>query len=174
MCFKRQLLCLLFGSCLIQPVWSADGIVASENALQAAFLYNFALFTEWPQPPGNHFNICVLASAPIFEALQPFKAKQVRGLPVDVTTIASVTQAHACQILFVGKSEHASIKNLARQLGQDPVLVVAEANSFDPQNVTITLVPQQGRIGFKINHTSAQASSLIISSRLLKLAQQVY
>jgi len=42
------------------------------------------------------------------------------------------------------------------------------------RNVTITLVRQYGRIAFKINHTSAKASSLAISSKLLKLALQVY
>jgi len=91
-----------------------------------------------------------------------------------VTHITSATQALSCQILFVGQSDHASISNLSRQIGKAPVLVVAEESSFDQRDVTIVLVPQQGRIGFKINNTSAQASSMIISSKLLKLAQQVY
>lgn len=172
--FKQYLLSVLFSACLTQPLMAADAIVASENTVQAAFIYNFALFTEWPEPLAGHFTICVLASAPVFEALQPFRAKQVRGNPVLVTQITSAAQINACQILFIGHSEHAAIKNLSRQLAKSPILLVAEENSFDPQNVTITLVPQQGRIGFKINHTSAQASALIISSRLLKLAQQVF
>jgi hypothetical protein len=172
--FKQHLAGLLLGSCLLQTLWAADGVVANVNSVQAAFLYNFALFTEWPVLSVNQFNICVMASDPVLEALQPFKAKQVRGSPVTVTQIASASQVSSCQILFVGQAEHASIKSLSRQIGRTPVLVVAEENSFDPQNVTITLVPQEGRIAFKINHTSALASSLTISSKLLKLAQQVY
>jgi len=85
-----------------------------------------------------------------------------------------VTQAQSCQVLFVGRSEHASIGNLARQIGNAPVLVVSEENGYDPKNVIIALVAQQGRIAFRINRTSAQASSLTVSSKLLKLAQQVY
>lgn len=172
--FKQTLFALLFSSCLFQSAVASDGLVAKESAVQAAFLYNFALYTEWPTLNNNQFNICVMASAEVFDALQPFKVKQVRGIPVVITQITSVSQAHGCQILFVGQAEHASIKSLSRQIGQSPVLVVAEENSFDPKNVTITLVPQQGRIGFKINQTSAQLNSLSISSKLLKLAQQVY
>lgn len=172
--FRQTIFWLLLWSGLSQPAMAANEVVANENAVQAAFLYNFALFTEWPAFPNNRFNICVMASKPVFEALQPFKSKQVRGSLVVVSQIQTVSEAVLCQVLFIGQSQHALIKNLASQIGKAPVLVVAEENSFDPQNVIITLVPQQGRIGFKINHTSAQANSLAISSKLLKLAQQVF
>jgi hypothetical protein len=172
--FKQTICCLLLCCGLNQPVNAANEIAANENAVQAAFLYNFALFTEWPSLTAKQFNICVMASEPVFEALQPFKAKQVRGLPVMVSKIDTARQSGSCQVLFIGQAQHASIKNLSSQIGNTPILLVAEENSFDPQNVTITLVPQQGRIGFKINNTLAQAGSLSISSKLLKLAQQVY
>lgn len=55
-----------------------------------------------------------------------------------------------------------------------PVMVVAEENGYNPQDVIIALVAQQGRIGFKINRTAAQSNSLTLSSKLLKLAQLVY
>jgi len=172
--FKKALFCLLLCSGLVQPAMAANEVVANENAVQAAFLYNFALFTEWPALQNNQFNICVMASMPVFEALQPFKSKQVRGSRVVVSQIQTASEALSCQVLFIGQSQHAFIKNVASQIGKAPVLVVAEESSFDPQNVIITLVSQQGRIGFKINNTSAQASSLTISSKLLKLAQLVY
>ena len=174
MYIKKYFFVCLLSICLVQPLSAAENIVASETSVQAAFLYNFALYTEWPTFAGTKFNICVMGSEPVYEALQPFREKQVRGHKVAVTKITSVSQADACQILFVGQAEHASIKSISRQLGQEPVLVVAVENSFDPRNVIITLVPQQGRIGFKINNSAAQASSLTISSKLLKLAQQIY
>ena len=107
-------------------------------------------------------------------ALEPVRKKHIKEHPVSVTNISSATQAQSCQVLFVGKSEHASIGSLARQIGNAPVMVVAEENGYDPQDVIITLVAQQGRIGFKINRTAAQSNSLTVSSKLLKLAQLVY
>lgn len=170
-----RLVVLLLACCALHPAAAAeDGIVADESAVEAAFLYNFALFTEWPELPANEFRICVLGSDPVLAALEPFRKKQIKGLPVSVMDISSAAQAQSCQVLFVGSSAHASIGNLARQLGNAPVLVVAEENGYDPENVIISLVAQRGRIAFKINRTSAQSNSLTFSSKLLKLAQQVY
>lgn len=165
---------LLLACCALRPAFADDAIVADKSAVEAAFLYNFALFTEWPELPANEFRICVLGSDPVFAALESVKTKQIKEHPVSIANISSVTQAQSCQVLFVGRSEHASIGNLARQIGNAPVLVVSEENGYDPNDVIIALVVRQGRIAFKINRTSAQSSSLTVSSKLLKLAQQVY
>ena len=153
---------------------AADDVVADESALEAAFLYNFALFTEWPEYPANEFTICVMGSEPVLAALEPVKKKQLKDRPVSIANISSDTQARSCQVLFVGRSAHSSLGNLVREIGKSPVLVVSEENSYDPKDVIISLVAQQGRIGFKINHTAAQANSLTVSSKLLKLALLVY
>lgn len=172
--FNVCLVVVLLACCALRPAIAVDAIVADESAVEAAFIYNFALFTEWPNLPANEFRICVLGSDPLLAALEPVKKKQIKDHPVSVTNISSATQVQSCQVLFVGRSEHASIGNLARQIGNAPVLVVAEEDGYDPKNVIIELIAQQGRIGFRINRTAAQANSLIFSSNLLKLALQVY
>ncbi len=169
-----RLLVLLLACCALQPAFADDAIVANESTVEAAFLYNFALFTEWPALPANEFRICVLGSEEVLAALESVRKKQINQHPVIVKNISSATQAHSCQVLFVGRSEHMSIGNLARLIGNAPVLVVSEEDGYDPKNVTIGLVAQQGRIGFKINRTAAQANSLTFSSKLLKLALEVY
>ena len=176
MCFNRDacLLALLLASNAVQPAAAADTIIADESAIEAAFLYNFALFTEWPDLPANEFRICVLGSEAVLAALEPVRKKQIKERPVVITKISSATHAQSCQVLFVGKSEHAGLGKLATQIGNAPVLVVAEENGYDPKNVIIALVAQQGRITFKINRTAAQQNSLAVSSKLLKLAEQVY
>ena len=174
MLFNFQLTVLLLTCSTMQPAIAADGIIAEESAVEVAFLYNFALFTEWPDIPANEFRICVLGSGPLLAALEPVKKKQLKERPINVTNITSAAQIQSCQVLFVGRSEHASINNLARQIGNAPVMIVAEEDGYDPNNVIISLVPQQGRIAFKINRTAAQAKSLTISSKLLKHALQIY
>jgi hypothetical protein len=172
--FSASLGVLLLACCALRPAIASDTIVADESTVEAAFLYNFALFTEWPSLPANEFRICVLGSDEVLAALESVKKKQVNQHPVSVTNISSATQAHSCQVLYVGRSAHASISNLAKQIGNAPVLVVSEEDGYDPKYVIIGLVAQQGRIGFKINRTSAQANSLTFSSKLLKLALEVY
>jgi hypothetical protein len=169
-----RIIAALLACCALQPAFADDSIVADKSAVEAAFLYNFALFTEWPALPANEFRICVLGSDQVLAALESVKKKQIKEHPVSVTNISSATQAQSCQVLFVGKSEHATIGNLARQIGNAPVLVISEEDSYDPKDVIIELIAQQGRIAFKINRTAAQANSLTVSSKLLKLALQVY
>jgi hypothetical protein len=168
------LVALLFACCALQPALAVDAIVADESTVEAAFLYNFALLTEWPDLPPSEFKICVQGSDPVLAALESVKKKQIKEHPISVINISSAAQAESCQVLFVGRSGHASLGKLARQIGNTPVLVVAEEDGYDPKNVIILLVPQQGRIGFKINRTAAQANSLTVSSKLLKLAQEIY
>jgi hypothetical protein len=172
--FNINIIVVLLAFGALRPAIAADGIVADASAVEAAFLYNFALFTEWPNLPANDFRICVLGSEPVLAALEPVKKKQIKEQPVSVINITSATQVQSCRVLFVGRSEHASIGKLARQIGNAPVLVISEEDDYDPKDVIITLVAQQDRIAFRINRTAAQANSLTISSKLLKLALQVY
>jgi hypothetical protein len=169
-----RLLFLLLTSCELGPALADDTIVANESNVEAAFLYNFALFTEWPALPPNEFRICVLGSDSMLAALESAKKKQINERPVTINNISSTTQANSCQVLYIGQSEHMSIDNLAKQIGNAPVLMVSKEDGYDPKNVMIGLVIQQGRVRFKINRTAAQANSLTFSSKLLKLAIQVY
>ncbi|MGC2048675.1 MAG: YfiR family protein [Gallionella sp.] len=172
--FNLRLAIQMLVCCSLQPAFADHDIVADENAAEAAALYNFALLTEWPVLPAGEFRICVLGSDPMLAALDPVKKQHLKGHPVTNTNISTATQVQSCQVLFVGRSEHASIGNLARQIGHAPVMVVSEGNDFDPKNVIVLLVNQEGRIAFKINRTAAQANSLAVSSKLLKLALPIY
>jgi len=172
--FNFRLTVLLLAFSTSQPAVAAEGIIAEESAVEAAFLYNFAVFTEWPDIPADEFRICVLGSESVLAALETVKKKKLKERTISITNISSASQVQSCQVLFVGRSEHASITSLARQIFNAPVLVVAEENGYDPKDVIIALVKLQGRIAFKINRTAAQEKSLTVSSKLLKLALRVY
>jgi len=174
MCFNFRLAIQMLVCCLLQPAFADDAVFTDKSAAKAAALYNFAHLTEWPDLPADEFRICVLGSDSMLAALDPFKKQQLKGHPVTITNISTANKIHSCQILFVGKTEHASIGNLASKIGHAPVMVVAEEDNFDPKDVIILLVDQEGRIAFKINRSAALANSLAVSSKLLKLALQIY
>jgi len=160
--------------CSLQPAIADEAAVADEFTAEAEALYKFALLTEWPELPADEFRICVFGSNSMLAALAPIKRQQLKGHPVTINNISDTTQAPSCQLLFVGQSEHASIGTLSRQIGHSPVMVVSEGDDFDPENVIILLVNQDGRIAFKINRSAALANSLAVSSKLLRLALQIY
>jgi len=168
-CFVVLLACFAY-----QPANADDGIAVDKSTVEAAYLYNFALYTEWPEAPADVFRICVLGNDPVLAALEPVKNKQLKNHPVSVTSISPDAPVNTCQVLFVSRLAHSSIGNLSKKIGSAPVLVISEENGFDPRNVTIIIFEQQGRLAFRINRTLAEANSLTFSSKLLKLAQQVY
>lgn len=163
----------------LAPLAQAQALEASEASLQAALLANFASFTEWPALPtgvaaAEKISFCVLASPEVAEALLNRQKKSINGRTIEVNTITSIPQTISCQVLLVGAPGHAKIREISRLARTTPLLLVAEENGFDPKDVTISLKLQDGRYTFKINLTAARASSLTLSSRLLKLATQVY
>jgi hypothetical protein len=163
----------------LAPPAQAQALVATEGALQAALLVNFAVYTDWPALPAGvqgteKMAFCVMASPEVAEALASRQNKSFKGKTIDVKTITSAAQATACQVLFVGAQAHAKLHDINQLAQANPILVVAEENGFDPKDVTISLLQQEGRYTFKINWTAALARSLSMSSKLLKLATEVY
>lgn len=166
-------------ACSLAPPANAQTVEATAGALQAALLYNFAAYTDWPAlpagvAPAENTVFCVMGSPTVFEALAGRQNKTLRGKVMQIKAITSSAQATTCQVLFVGQDEHRKIREISQVARSVPLLLVAEENGFDPSEVTIVLRQQDGRYTFKINQTAAQARSLTLSAKLLKLAAQVY
>jgi len=154
--------------------WAEEQVRAEESSLQAAFLFNFALLTEWPSTQDDQFNICVLGNDPILQPLKKISTKQVKGMPINLMQIHSYKQTAKCRILFVADEEHASMGNLSRRIGSESVMVITRENAFDPHDTIIMLVREGNRIGFAINQSVAIERKLTLSSKLLKLAKAIY
>src|SRR5438067_5051227 len=67
----------LLPMCLVLIVCSAAAQV-QESALKAAFIYNFAIFTSWPDhAAAGPFIVCVDAGTPLAESLRQLEGKRV-------------------------------------------------------------------------------------------------
>lgn len=165
---------LLSLTCCMAPAGRAQPLVAQESALQAALLYNFAVYTEWPGVAAEKIEFCIMASQPVLEALGRLQHKKIKGRALELKTITTLAQLASCQVLFIGPSEQKQIRTISQLMAAAPLLLVAEEDDFDLKDIVIALRKQDGRYSFKINQTAAQARSLTLSSRLLKLATLVY
>ncbi len=159
--------------CCAAPLAQAQGTVATEATLQAALLYNFAVYTDWPSLRADKIEFCVMGDAALHEALTRLQNRQIKGKALSVKAIATAQQAASCQVLFVGQEEHPRIHEISLLTRALPVLLVAEEDDFNPNDVIIALRLQDGRYSFKIYQTGARTRSLVLSSNLLKLAAQV-
>ena len=159
-----------FGPARAQPV------PADENALKAAFVYNFAKFTDWPEEVWNratHLRVCASAGNDAFaKAVAGLDTKPaVRGKPVEVRMLTRPEDAAGCQILVLTGRE--GLAPWLRGVRNAPVLTVGEAEGFAAAGGVIGLFTEGDKLRFEINQDAAQRAGLKLSSQVLKLARLV-
>ncbi len=166
-------------SCLAGfPLLAAEPVVAKEQQLKAAFLFNFTKFVEWPAGKFADANapirIGVLGSSSFGTAVaEAIKDRKVNGRElrfVPVNTVAEIKGLHA---LFVGVGEGEKLAGLGAALTAGCVLGVGESESFLRQGGTILLALEGDKVRFEIDLNCAERAHLKISAQLLKLARAV-
>ena len=133
---------------------------------------------EWPPAAfpeeSAPLAICILGDDPFGSYLDDVvRGEQVNSRRLTVQRFRAAEDVKGCQVLFVSRSES---KNLERTLvslkGMD-ALTVSDANDFAERGGMIQLETENGKIRLKINVNAAKASSLTISSKLLRSAEIV-
>jgi hypothetical protein len=152
-----------------------DTTAASDVAVKAAFLYNFAKFTEWPAlPPGAPILLCVVGDDALAAALvDTVKGQKISGHALEISRPRESAAWTVCHLLFITEAE---IRRSADALGGIktlPVLTVSDGKGFCDAAGIIELYVEGGRMRFAINVDAVQGSGLRLSSRLLGLARVV-
>ena len=143
--------------------------------IKAAFLYNFAKFTEWPAEayadPSAPLRICVLGDGHLGKALSALDGKQIKGRRVATVHLAKAEEAGTCQVLYIGPSEKERLPGILKGLDGRPVLTVTDMPYPDPNGGVINLRIVAEKIRFQIDKNVAEAAGLDLSSKLLALAE---
>lgn len=145
--------------------------------LKAAFLYNFARFTSWPENglgDNNTFLLCMGGKSPFGDALSTINGKHVHGKELISIEIGSANDVAQCDMLFIGETDQGTLADFLEQSITNNILTVAEAPGFAKQGGMIELIEADRKIRFDINIRTARKAGLDISSRLLKLAREIY
>jgi hypothetical protein len=165
-----QALVALVASCLAAPAHSQD---MPEYRLKAAFLYNFAVFTEWPAQIGGTLNLCIYGSDPFGTEIEPLNGKKVADRSLAVQRKTQLQALKSCQIVFLAAAESAQLQRVLESVRGLAVLTVTEAPGAVRQGAALNMSVSQGRVSFEANPAAARASQLELSSRLLRLATEV-
>jgi hypothetical protein len=164
-------ICLLLSSLLLTRTQSALAEGPSEYQLKAAFIYNFAKLTTWPDSCTNaDFVIGVFRNNLIGDMLEETVAdKNMGGRRLVVKYCESVSEVLSCQVIFVGQ-DYQLVTSL---LVGKPILTVGESPDFFSSGGMINFQMIDSKVRFEINLKKAQESDLQISSKLLNLATKV-
>ena len=145
----------------------------TEPALKAAFIYNFAKFTEWPDaaPPAASVVLCVIGDAAVGDALgQIVKGRALGGHSLAVALVAPEGPQRACQVLYVSGITARQATQVVAGLRDVPVLTISDLDGFTQLGGIAQLFFDHGRLRFSVERASATRARLQISSRLLALA----
>lgn len=147
-----------------------------EYDLKAAFVYNFALFTEWPSDTayeGGTLNICVNPGSVLRQTLAGLGNKAVKGRRVSVRNLAALDSLRACHVLFIDSSDRERWVQIKKELGGASVLTISDDDEIGRDGSMIALAMDNNRIVFDIDTRAAKQARLVLSSRLLRLARTV-
>ncbi len=169
----RVLLAPLFAALAI--LWSAGASAGDlpEYRLKAAFVYNFALFTEWPAEIGGTINVCVLGKDPFGDEIDPLQGKPVGHRTIAIQRKPAPEALKGCQVVFFPAATMSSVPKALETLRGTPVLTIADTPGALAQGIALNMNLVQNKVTFEANLEAARGSRLTLSSKLLRLATEV-
>lgn len=162
--------------CLILSLASrfsqAQPAPVSEYQMKAAFVFNFAVFTEWPGAVlanGAPLTLCTYAGNELQPSLAGLNDKVVNGHRIVLKNVATAETLQTCHILVLDRADRKLWSQNKQATGAASILTVANESGID--SAVISLSIDNNRIGFDIDLGAARQARLTLSSKLLRLAR---
>jgi hypothetical protein len=150
----------------------ADNI--NEYTIKAAFIYNFARFTQWPDE-SNELKVCIYGDDPFGSSIDRLNGKQSKGRTIQVIRTRSIEDVKSCHIAFLNiiPPERRLFARALQDIENANVLTISDAEGVVDFGVMIGLKIDRDKVAFDVNHTVAKATEIEISAKLLMLAKKV-
>jgi hypothetical protein len=151
---------------------------ASEYQVKAVFLFNFTHFVEWPPQTfataAEPFVTCILGDDPFGTRIDDVvRNERIGEHPLVVRRFRHAEEIGDCQMLFIGRDENAGFGQIVARLNHRPVLVVSEIEGSAEHGAMIQFATESSHVRLRINADAARGAGLVISSKLLHLAEIV-
>jgi hypothetical protein len=160
---------------VLLPVGRSIAESFSEEEVRAIFLFNFAVFAEWPpaafESPESPFRYCALAGQSLRSNLSESLARErVRGRPLILVEAEDPAAWRRCHLLYLEQAARERISQVLAAVSGAPVLTVGDSEAFVRDGGAVALVRKAGRLRTIIDPRAARAAGVQISSKLLRLA----
>jgi len=158
---------------IVGLVGGAAHAAIPEYLMKATYLYNFMVFTEWPNTDPaaatEPLNLCVIGQDNFGSALDTLEGKSANGRRIEVSRLSSRVSVRKCHLLFIAEKEATNMPAIQTAIGDAAVLTVADTPAAS--GATIMLSLDGKRLVFDVNMQRAKKSGLTLSSKLLQLAR---
>lgn len=182
---KTSVSICLSGFLLAAALIAPPRAVAQETryTVMAAFLFNFLLFTEWPEHDSlddGPFVIGVVGSNPFERAAPTLEQRNAGGRSIRFVHYENIDDLEPTHILFVTPAVDAHLADIRSALADAPVVLVGESSDFTQRGGVIRFfkevtesTPTEKTLRVEINRHSATARHIRFRSQLLRLAHVV-
>jgi len=164
-------LALLATALAVRPAFAEE---LPEYRLKAAFIYNFAQFTEWPAEVGDTLHLCIVGDDPFGEEIDGLQGRSVGARTLQVRRLHDAGPLRGCEIVFVAASAIGRVHRVLDEIGHAPVLTVADTPDAARQGIAINMAVANNKVSFEVNLQAARAAHIDLSSKLLRLATDVH
>lgn len=171
---QLALILLFLGFFHLNVSSTAQAEALPEYRVKAAFLYNFANYTQWPDDIGNKFDICIHGEHFFGNELNQMQEKKINQRDISIKYTTQIEELGDCQMVFISHSSAFTIKTILDHLKDRPVLKITDNLNRLHEGVTINIVVVHGKIKFDVDLSAAKSSGLDLSSQLLRFAREVY
>jgi hypothetical protein len=169
-------LCLALGLLTANNGRAADDPAipaARADALFVAFVYNFCLFTRWPEADANQQEpFVILVTQGSTATFATLATRTVQGRPIIVRQLpATGPLPEECDVLVcegISKKRRQALLDDARLR---PVLTVSRERGFCAAGGIVEFFLKEQRLRFNISAENMARSKVRIESRLLKLSE---
>lgn len=146
----------------------------TEYQVKAAFVFNFAKFTDWAGESAREpaLTVCVAGRDPFGSALTAFDGRSVNGREFRVRRAVPADELRGCHILYITQSEERRL-NAYLHAATGPILTVSDIEGFVDAGGMIGLVVADERVQFDVNLTPTHQAGLKLSSQMLRLARNI-
>ncbi len=186
-CFLRSTISrrifLFLGFCLtlslggVTPSHGEDHSRKAEYLLKAAFLFNFAKFSEWPAEsfpdPQAPFVLCTIGNDPFGPELDHLAGKVIRERHLVINRVHSNGNLIGCHLLYVSPGELVQMRTILRTLQKAPVLTVCDVEGCAEDGLMLNMRMVENRVALDLNFEAVQRTPLKLSSQLIKLTRIV-
>lgn len=154
----------------------AQTATTREYKIKAAFLFNFTQFVELPggsfSSPQSPFVIGILGKNPFGSYLEETVAGEMaNGHPIVVRYFDNVEDVKASHVLFVNITDPTKLELVIASLEGRNILTVSDAPYFLTKGGMIRFYTKNNKTQLQINLEAVKATNLVVSSKLLRLAE---
>lgn len=158
---------LLFFLFLITPV------KAQLYKYQAAFIYNFTKYIEWPSDNRKgDFIIGILGEdAEIISSLERMALnKKVGSQSIEITIFKNKDAIKKCHILFIPKNKSEYLSIISKKTLIHNTLIITSKEGLAKKGSAINFVVRNNKQKFELNKKNAERYNLKVSKLLERLA----